>query len=453
MDIKLKETGKVTAEITITINRGDYEERVTKALKELRRKASIPGFRPGQAPMGMLKKRFGGEVTADEVNKLLGEKLYEYIREQGLHVLGEPLPSTEKQQPVDFATMDEMDFIFDVALAPEFDAKLTEKDTIDHYNIEVDDKLIDQHVQMYANRAGEYRKVEEYQPRDMVKGTMTELKEGGLTVEDVVMLPDYMKNEDEKAKFTGAKVGDEVTLNPYVAYEGNVVELSSMLKLTKEEAADKTGDFRLEIKEMTRYEPAAVDQSLFDKIYGEGAVTGEKEFRERIRKELEEQFEADSEYKFSLDVHDYLLARIGNVEFPDEMLKRIMKLNSPEKEAKEIEDNYPIARDALLWHLIKDQLLEQFHVKVETSDVLETAKQVAKAQFAQYGMANVSDEVLTHYAEGMLKDKQQAEGYVERTGEMQIMRAALKTVTLNEKRISLEDFNKMVSEEKNNNSK
>ncbi len=449
MDIKLNKTGNVTAEITITINRGDYEERVTKALKDMRRKASIPGFRRGQAPIGMLKKRFGGEVTAEEVNKLLGEKLYEYIREQGLHVLGEPLPSKEKQQPVDFATMDEMDFIFDVALAPEFDAKLTEKDTIDHYTIEVDDKLIDQHVQMYANRAGEYKKVEEYQPRDMVKGTMTELKEGGLAVEDVVMLPDYMKNEEQKAKFTGAKVGDEVVFNPYVAYEGSMVELSSMLKITKEEAADKTGDFRLEVKEMTRYEPAAVDQALFDKIYGEGAVTGEKEFRERIRKELEEQFQADSEYKFSLDVHDYLLARIGAVEFPDEMLKRIMKLNSPEKEMKEIEDNYPIARDALLWHLIKDQLLEQFHVKVETGDVLETAKQVAKAQFAQYGMANVSDEVLTNYAEGMLKDKQQAEGYVERTGEMQIMRAALKTVTLNEKRISLEDFNKMVSEDNN----
>ncbi len=449
MEIKLNKTGNVTAEITITINRGDYEERVTNALKDMRRKASIPGFRPGQAPMGMLKKRFGGEVTAEEVNKLLGEKIYEYIREQRLHVLGEPLPCVEKQQPVDFATMDEMDFIFDVALEPEFDAKLTEKDTIDHYTIVVDDKLIDQHVQMYANRAGEYKKVEEYQPRDMVKGTMSELKDDGITVEDVVMLPDYMKNEEQKAKFAGSKVGDEVVFNPYVAYEGNMVELSSMLKITKEEAADKTGDFRLEMKEITRYEPAAVDQALFDKIYGEGAVNGEKEFREKIKKELEEQFKADSEYKFSLDLHDYLVARIGAVEFPDEMLKRIMKLNSPEKEAKEIEDSYPVARDALLWHLIKDQLIEQFRVKVETNDVLETAKQVAKAQFAQYGMANISDEVLTNYAEGMLKDKQQAEGFVERTGEVQIMRAALKTVTLNEKQISLEEFNKMVSEDNN----
>ncbi len=446
MEIKLNKTGNVNAEITITINRGDYEERVTQALKELRRKASIPGFRPGQAPLGMLKKRFGTEVTAEQVNKLLGEKLYEYIREQKLNVLGEPLPNEEKQQRIDFATMDSMDFIFDVALSPEFDAKLSDKDTIDYYTITVDDALIDQHVQMYANRAGEYKKVEEYQPRDMVKGTMTELREEGLTVEDVVMLPDYMKNEEQKAKFATAKLGDSIMFNPSVAYEGNQVELSSMLKITKEEAAEKTGDFSFEIKEITRYEPAAVTQELFDKIYGEGAVNGEDEFRARIRTELEEQFKGDSEYKFTLDLRNYLVARIGIVEFPDDMLKRIMKINSPEKEMKEIEDNYMPTRDALLWHMIKDQLAEQFQVKVELEDVRETAKQVAKAQFAQYGMANVGDEVLSNYAEGMLKDKQQAESLTERAAEKKIVRAALSTVKLNNKPVSLDEFNKMLSE-------
>ncbi len=446
MEIKLNKTGNVNAEITITINRGDYEERVTQALKELRRKTSIPGFRPGQAPLGMLKKRFGTEVTAEQVNKLLGEKLYEYIREQKLQILGEPLPNVEKQQRIDFATMDSMDFIFDVALSPEFDAKLSDKDTIDYYTITVDDALIDQHVQMYANRAGEYKKVEEYQPRDMVKGTMKELKEEGLTVEDVVMLPDYMKNEEQKAKFATAKLGDSIVFNPSVAYEGNQVELSSMLKITKEEAAEKTGDFSFEIKEITRYEPAAVTQELFDKIYGEGAVNGEDEFRSRIRTELEEQFKGDSEYKFTLDLRNYLVARIGTVEFPDDMLKRIMKLNSPEKEMKEIEDSYMPTRDALLWHLIKDQLAEQFQVKVELEDVRETAKQVAKAQFAQYGMANVGDDVLSNYAEGMLKDKQQAESLTERAAEKKIVRAALSIVKLNNKPVSLDEFNKMLSE-------
>ncbi len=446
MEIKLNKTGNVNAEITITINRGDYEERVTQALKELRRKTSIPGFRPGQAPLGMLKKRFGTEVTAEQVNKLLGEKLYEYIREQKLQILGEPLPNVEKQQRIDFATMDSMDFIFDVALSPEFDAKLSDKDTIDYYTITVDDALIDQHVQMYANRAGEYKKVEEYQPRDMVKGTMKELKEEGLTVEDVVMLPDYMKNEEQKAKFATAKLGDSIVFNPSVAYEGNQVELSSMLKITKEEAAEKTGDFSFEIKEITRYEPAAVTQELFDKIYGEGAVNGEDEFRSRIRTELEEQFKGDSEYKFTLDLRNYLVARIGTVEFPDDMLKRIMKLNSPEKEMKEIEDSYMPTRDALLWHMIKDQLAEQFQVKVELEDVRETAKQVAKAQFAQYGMANVGDDVLSNYAEGMLKDKQQAESLTERAAEKKIVRAALSIVKLNNKPVSLDEFNKMLSE-------
>ncbi len=449
MNIKFDKTGNVNAEITITINKKDYAERVTKALKDLRKKANMPGFRPGQAPLGILKKRFGTEVTAEQVNKLLSEKLYEYIRDNKINMLGEPLPNAEKQQNIDFDTMDDIDFVFDIALAPEFDAKLTKNDKVDYYNISISDEMVDQQVQMYANRSGEYKKVEEYQPKDMLKGTMTELCDNdGLVVEDVVMLPDYMKNEEEKAKFEGAKVGDSVVFNPSTAYDGNQVELSSMLKITKEEVAEKTGDFRLDIKEITRYEPASVSQELFDKVFGEGAVDGEAEFRNKIKEGLQEQFKADSEYKFTLDLRNYLMTRIGKQEFPDETLKRIMKLNSPEKEDKDIEENYEKTRDALLWQMIKDQLSEQFEVKIDNDSVLETAKQLAKMQFAQYGMANVSDEVLTNYAQGMLKDKSQAEGLVERAMEKKIVSAAMNMVKLNEKMVSLEEFNKTFAKER-----
>lgn len=449
MDIKFDKTGNVTAELTITIVKADYEERVNAALKDFRKKASMPGFRPGQAPMGMLKKRFGTEITAEQVNKLLGEQLYGYIRDNNINILGEPLPNEEKQQDIDFNTMDSFSFVFDVAMAPEFDAKLTAKDKVDYYNITVDDAMVDQQVQMYTSRAGEYKKVDEYQPKDMVKGILSELDaegnplEGGVQVEGAVMLPDYMKNEDEKAKFAGAKTNDVITFSPFAAYEGNEAELSSLLKIQKEEVASKTGNFTFQISEITRYEAAALTQALFDQVMGEGVCKNEEEFRAKVQEQLSAQFEADSEFRFMVDLRQYLTGRIGEVEFPDAMLKRVMRLNNPDKDEKYVEDNYEGSIKELTWHLIKEQLADQFEVKINQDDVLETAKQVTKIQFAQYGMTNVPEEVLTNYANEMLKNKQQAEGLVTRAVENKIAAAAKGLVKLNEKKVTLDEFNKL----------
>ncbi len=335
MDIKFEKTGNVNAEIAITINKEDYAERVEKALKDYRKKASVPGFRPGQAPLGMLKKRFGAEVTAEEVNKLLGEKLYGYIRENNVNILGEPLPSMEKNKDIDFTTQESFTFVFDVALAPEFDAKLTKKDKVDFYNIAVTDEMVDQQVQMYTSRAGEYKKVEEYQTKDMVKGTLRELdtngevKADGVVAEAAVMLPEYMKDEDEKKKFDGQKLGATLVFNPSKAYNGNEVELSSLLKVKKEEVAGLTGDFQYEITEITRFTPAELTQELFDQVMGKDAVKNEEEFRAAIKEGLKKQFQNDSQFKFMLDLRKYLVERVGAVEYPDEMLKRIMRLNTP----------------------------------------------------------------------------------------------------------------------------
>lgn len=449
MDIKFDKTGNVTAELTITIVKADYEERVNAALKDFRKKASMPGFRPGQAPMGMLKKRFGTEITAEQVNKLLGEQLYGYIRDNNINILGEPLPNEEKQQDIDFNTMDSFSFVFDVAMAPEFDAKLTAKDKVDYYNITVDDAMVDQQIQMYTSRAGEYKKVDEYQPKDMVKGLLSELDaegnplEGGVQVEGAVMLPDYMKNEDEKAKFAGAKTNDVITFSPFAAYEGNEAELSSLLKIQKEEVASKTGNFTFQISEITRYEAAALTQALFDQVMGEGVCKNEEEFRAKVQEQLSAQFEADSEFRFMVDLRQYLTGRIGEVEFPDAMLKRVMRLNNPDKDEKYVEDNYEGSIKELTWHLIKEQLADQFEVKINQDDVLETAKQVTKIQFAQYGMTNVPEEVLTNYANEMLKNKQQAEGLVTRAVENKIAAAAKGLVKLNEKKVTLDEFNKL----------
>ena len=345
--------------------------------------------------------------------------------------------------------MDTFTFVFDIALAPEFDAKLSENDTVDYYTIQVTDEMVDQQVQMYASRGGEYQKVDEYQAKDMVKGTLTQLDENGeakadgIVKEGAVMLPEYMKNDEQKALFNGAKVGASIVLNPSKAYDGNEVEISSMLGIDKAEVANCQGDFRFEISEITRFQPAALTQELFDQVLGKDAVKSEEEFRAAIKQSLQDQFKSDSQFKFMLDLRKYLTERVGALEYPEEMLKKIMQLNNQDKDEKFVEDNFEKSKDELTWHLIKEQLSDQFEVKVEQADVMETAKQLTRVQFAQYGMSNVPEQMLNQYAGEMLKNKQQAENLVYRTVENKIATAALALVKLNEKEVSLDDFNKM----------
>lgn len=449
MKISFEKTDKINGLLTITLAKADYEANVEKTLKDYRRKASLPGFRPGQAPMSILKKRFGQEVQAEELNKMLGTELYKYIREEKIDILGEPMPS-DKQGEISLDA-DEQTFVFDIALAPEMDAKISNKDTIEYYNIEVDDAMVDNQVKMYASRAGGYQKVDEYQPKDMVKGILTELgktgkpKRGGIEVEGATMLPDYMKDEDEKAKFNGMKAGDVITFNPSKAYNSDV-ELSSLLKITKEEAAAVTGDFQFQVSEITRYEPHALDQELFDMALGKDKVKSEEEFRAAIRENLSEQFKTDSEFRFVIDLKKYLVKRIGNVEFPETMLKRIMQKNNPDKDAEFIEKNFQPSIEELKWHLIKEQLCDQLEIKVEQPDVLETAKEVTRMQFAQYGMTNIPEDALNNYANEMLKNKQQAEGLVTRTVERKLGVAAKSVVKISEKTVTLDEFNKAFQE-------
>ncbi len=449
MNISLENLDKVSALLTIKMEKADYAGKVDAALKDFRKKANMPGFRPGQVPMSLLKKRFGKEVLAEEVNKLLGEKLYGYIRENNINILGEPLPNEERQQNIDFDTMEEFEFVFDIALAPEFKVELTADDTLDYYTINVDEDMLDKQVKMYTQRAGNYEKVEAYEEKDMVKGLLAELdengntKEGGIQVEHAVMLPDYMKNDEEKQKFAGCKVNDVLVINPYKAYEGHDVELSSLLKIKKEEAAEMKSDFSYQIEEITRFKEAELNQDLFDQVLGKDVVTSEADFRAKIKELLENQFVADSNYKLMQDVRKYLVEKVGELEYPEALLKRVMKLNNRDKDDKFIEENYPKSIEELTWHLIKEQLVKTYGIKVEQADVLETAKNVTKIQFAQYGMMNVPEDMLNNYAQEMLKKKEQVDGLVSRCIEDKLGVAISQVVTLNKKSVSLDEFNKM----------
>ena len=443
---------KINGLLTMTIGPTDYQEQVEKTLKNYRKKAQVPGFRPGMVPMGMIKKQYGTAVKVDEVNKLMGEKLYAYIQENKIQMLGEPLPNQEKQVPQDFEKDGELTFVFDIAVAPEFKAELTAKDKIDYYKIKADDKLIDDQVQMYASQAGEFVKAEVFSGNDTITGDLRELdeqgntKEGGITTEGGMVMPAYIKAEDQKKLFDGVKPGDIITFNPKKAYPDNDAEVAALLKVEKDQVKDLTADFSYQITEIRHFQPAEVDQKLFDRVFGEGEVKDEKAFREKIAENIAPQLQQNSDYKFLRDVRQYLENKVGELQFPEALLKRVMLQNNKEKGADYVEKNFEGSIKELKWHLIKEQIVAANNIKIEEADLKTVAKEAIRAQFAQYGMSNVPDDVLENYAAEQLKKRENVDNFVDRAVDMKLTEVLKNVVKLNEKEVSLEDFNKLLQE-------
>ena len=440
---------KINGVLTMTIEPADYQEKVEKTLKDYRKKAQVPGFRPGMVPMGMIKKQYGTAVKVDEVNRLMGEKLYEYVRENKIQMLGDPLPS-DKQQPQDFEKDGEMTFVFDIAVAPEFKVALSGKDKIDYYTIAVDDKLIDQQVQMYASQGGEFVKAEVFSGNDTITGDLRQLDkkgntlEGGITTESGMIMPAYIKDDKQKKLFDGCKPGDIITFNPKKAYPDNDAEVAALLKVKKEDVADMNSDFSFQVTEIRHFQPAEVNQALFDRVFGEGNVKDEKAFREKIAEQLKAQFVGSSDYKFMQDVRAHLEKKVGKLEFPEALLKRVMLQNNKDKGADFVEQNFEGSIKELAWHLIKEQIVAAQEIKVEDEDVKRVAKDAIRAQFAQYGMANMPDDVVENYAEEQLKKRENIDNFVDRAVDLKLTEKLKTVVKLDEKTVTLDEFNKMM---------
>ncbi|MBQ9645673.1 MAG: trigger factor, partial [Prevotella sp.] len=411
MNIQFECADKINGLMTITIEQADYQEQVDKKLKEYRKKAQVPGFRPGMVPMGLIKKQYGTAVKVDEVNRVLGEKLYEYIRENKIQMLGEPLPNEEKQKPQDLHADGPFEFVFDIAVAPEFKVEASNKDKIDYYAIKVDDKLIDEQVQMFASQAGEFVEAQEWSGNDTLKGDLRQLDaegntlEGGIETEGGMVMPSYIKGEEEKKKFDGAKPGDIIIFNPKKAYPDNDAEVAGLLKVEKDKVKDLDSDFSFQITEIRHFQPAAVDEKLFERVFGEG-VKDEADFRQRIADGLKAQLAGNSDYRFLLDLRKYMEQKVGELQFPEALLKRVMINNNKDKGEDFVEKNFKASIDELKWHLIKEQLVVAAGVKVEDADLKAVAKDAIRAQFAQYGMQNVPDDVIDQYADEQLKKRE-----------------------------------------------
>ena len=449
MNVSLNNIDATKGIVKLEIVKADYAEKVEKSLKSFRQKANVPGFSKGMVPMGMVKKMYGKHVLVEEVNKLVSEGLYNYIRENNVNILGEPLPNETEQKEINFDTQEEFEFCFDVALAPEIHIELSKADKLPYYQANIDEEMVNKQVQAYQANFGNYDQVDDVEEKDLVKGRVAELengapKEGGIVVENAVLMPMYIKDEAEKAKFIGANKNSVVVFNPNKAYEGAEAEIASFLKVDKEAVAGNTGDFSFEIQEVTRHKNAELNQELFNKVFGEGVVNSEEEFKNKIREALAEQFAPQSDYKFLIDARDLLVAKAGEMAFAEDLLKRWLLVANEKNTKEKIDEDYPKIIEDLKYHLIKENLVKSNGLKVEDADIEEFAKRVAKAQFAQYGMLSVPEDVLANYAKDILKNKQTLQNVIDRAVEEKLAAWLKEQVELDVKEISADEFNKLL---------
>ena len=441
MQITQTELKNLTATLTITIEPADYQEDVQKELKQVRQKAQMPGFRPGMVPAGLVKKMYGKGILADVLNKKVGESLQKHIEDNKLAILGEPLPNNELTPAIDMDTQDTFTFAFDIAVAPEFDAKLNGKNKLTEYEIEVTDEMVENQVKSYTERFGEYTQAEEVAEGDLVKGLCKEV-DCEILKECAILNPQYMKQKTQAKKFIGAKKGAVITFNPTKAF-GSEVEVSSLLGITKEQATELKSDFTFEIQEITRHTAAAIDGELFAKVYGENNVKDEADFRAKVKAEIVANMAEDSKYKFGIDAKEAIMKKMEKVEFPVDFLKRWVLATNEKMTEEQLEKDFPQMIDELKWHLAKDQLMKEFNVDVQKEDVEAYAKEVAKMQFMQYGLMHIDDQYLTSYAQEMLKQENQLRGIVERVAENKIYDALKGVAKIEKKSISHADFGKL----------
>jgi len=447
MNIKQENTDKLNAILHVKVEEADYAERVEKVLRDYRRQARVDGFRPGKVPMGIIKKMYHTPVLVDEVNKLVSESLFDYLKENNVNILGEPLAQKDEGQTIDFEKDKEFEFKFDLGLAPELSLEVSAKDKVSFYKIKVDKKQQDEYKEQLLQRFGEFIAVDKAGKDELIKGTLVKVnKEGvevenGIRVENVSMSLDMMKDDDQKVLFSGAAGGDEVVFDVKKAYP-NDTEVASLLRIDKEEVAMLEGTFKCMIDEVMKFEKAVLGEEFYNKVYGEGEVKTEEEFSKRVTDEIALNYERESEYRFMVDAREALIKK-AKIELPVEFLKRWMVETNEQITQEQVEEDFEKYEDDFRWQLIKEYLLKQQDIKVSEEEALEAAKGMALNQYMQYGLSNVPDDYLENYAREMMSKPEEARKFYEQKGEEKLIAHIKSTVKLDEKEVSSEKFRKL----------
>ncbi len=448
MNITKENFGNINAVIKLLIEKSDYEKTVEETLKDYRQKSSVPGFRPGKAPMGLIKKRFGKAVLADEINKMLSQNLTRYLVEEKIRILGEPLSSNVHQKPIDWEKDENFEFAFDVALAPDVDVAVDENDKVEYYTIKVSNEMIDQQVEMIVSQMGQSVDVEEVKEDSLVRGDFREIDENGqetengIQAEGVLLSVNLIKDEEIKNQFIETKKDDILSFNPVTAYQDRH-EVGHLLKISHEQADNLNSSFNFTVKEITRFDKAELNEELFKKIYGEDTeIKTEEDLREKLKNEIAASLKQASDRRFATDIRDMLLKKL-NFELPEEFLKRWLKETNQEVTDEQIEKDFNGFMKDLRWQLIKDDVIKKNELKVEEPEAYDFAKVMAQAQYSQYGIYNAPEEQLESFAKMILEKPEEKERIYNKLLEDKTVEVIKEKVTVENKEVTREEFEEM----------
>lgn len=447
MNVTLDKINAVTGKLAVSIEEGDYKDKVTAELKKIRRDANIPGFRKGAVPMSIVEKRFRKQATSDVINQVVYEAVVKYLQDNKLDILGEPLPVNVTELDLDNKT--DYTFEYELGFAPEINIELNKEAHLPYYRIEVTPEMVEEQDKALSGRFGTQEPLEAYADRALIKGNIRELgkEEGFVTAENVIVAPWTFKNADQAAKFNDAKPGSVIVYNPWQACEGNTAELAAMLSVSREEAADLQGDFELTITEITGIKPAEHNEEFFKHAFGPDCTT-EEQYQEALRNSIAAQLLPNSAALFEKQTRETLMEKYGNFELPAEFLKKWLVRRNPEQlNAENIDEEYAKSEPAMKWEILSGRIAAKLDVKVTEDDLLRYAQHVAARQFAQYGMANLDEAILKNYAETLLKDQNNRRYIVEQVSNANLFEAIGNAVTIDDHTVPLEEFKKLAQAE------
>lgn len=446
MNVNYEKLDNVNGELTVTLEEKDYADKVTRQLKEIGKKHAEPGFRPGHVPAGLIAKKYGTAVKYDVVNKEVADAVFNYIKENKIQVLGQPVPESDNNFDINNK---DFTFKFKVGVAPEFDNHVNKDLHVPYYNIIVPDSMVEEQITALRRRFGRQEPGEEMEPDAVVKGTITELnedgsvKEGGVVVENGIIAPVHFKNEDQKKLFEGKKVGDVVRFNPAATCDANPTEMSSMLNIDKADVDAHKGDFNFEIKEIIVLKPAEMNQEFFDNAVGKDKAHNEEEFRAAVKELIAMNFSNDSNYRFTIDAKEAVQNAVGRLKLPEQILKDFLMRQNEAMKAENIDEEFDKLRPQLEWDLIRDNVAEKFGVKVSDEDVLDEARGVVARQLMQYGAAGLNEQIIERYAQEVVKEEKQREMLAQNALNRKVFEVIKENVTLDGKEVSVEDFQKL----------
>lgn len=447
MNITRENIDDLNAVLKIQIEKADYEENVEKVLRDYRKKANIKGFRPGMVPIGLIKKMYGRAVQIDEINKVVTENIQKYLTDEKIEILGDPLPKMDENEKIDFETQESFTFSFDLGLAPAFEIKLSKKNKVSYYEIAPDDKMKNDYLENYTRRYGHFHKAESSEEKDMLRGKIEALDEegnpvpGGLYADDTSLGIDIVKDKKIKKQFIGKSEGDVIDFDLRKAFP-NDFEIAGLLKRQKDEVTGINGKFRFSINEINRFHTAEINQELFDRIYGEGIINSEEEFKKKIDEEIAGNLKQESDYRLSLDLKKIALEKT-EFQLPEEFLKRwLLKVN--EKTTKEqIEQEFDTFRQDLKWQLVRNKIAKLSEVKITEEELLKESENGTRYQFRQYGLFQATDEQITNYAKETLKREEDAKRIADKILEEKVIALIKEMVKLETKSVSVDEFNKL----------